>query len=149
VARHIWSVLCERVLQDHETKQISLLNVTDSVVVEPVTPPTAGEVGVRLDLLIVSHWVRDGSTLEARARIDVHSPEGVVSRGRELTVDLTADERTYTVSRVEVLPLNGLGRYEFAVHCRHGDEWSECCKLPLDLSDEPISVRNTTPPISE
>jgi len=141
MAKHIWSVLCERVLQDVDGQQLSLIGVAEelSIAEEFASESTAA---LAVNLAVASYWVREQSDVEERGyvRVDVRCPDASVIVGRELSVLLDRDWRAQTVGRIGSLPVRGAGRYEFRIHHRRDAncEWQLCAELPLELRVDDI-----------
>jgi hypothetical protein len=137
MARHVWSVLCERVLVDEGTRGVSLIDTAEEIQVHGDLP--AERVGVALEMALVSFWVRDESAVTERGetRFSVRAPNGdELDIGAPIDVNLEDDKRVQTVGRIEVMPILGGGRYEYVVQYRGmgQQEWTTCGQVPLDVS---------------
>ncbi len=140
MARHIWSVLCERALVDHESNSVSLIDVVEEISIDAPLPPEP--VSVPLRLALVSYWTRTARDTpeQGHTRFLVQSPLGeLLARGRDIQVDLLHEVRAQTLGRIEVMPLQGEGPYHFIVEYRPlGDPgWTECTRVPVDVVARP------------
>jgi hypothetical protein len=138
MARHIWSVLCERVLVDASSRSVSLMEVADDIAVEGEIP-RGGDVAAPVELALVSDWAREGGLPEQGAtRFTLHAPdERLLAEGTEIQVNLVDEERVQTVGQIHLLPLAGPGRYEFVVQYRRDikEPWATQSRIPLDIRE--------------
>lgn len=135
MARHIWSVLCERVLHDADTQRVSLIDVAEEVGIGGPLPQEENA-GVRVDLYLVSYWLREDEGVPelGKVRVDVCGPSGAPPlEGVELDVDLREQSRIQSVGRIDVIPLSGAGNYGFRVNHqpKAGSPWTVVADVPL------------------
>lgn len=113
MARHIWSVLCNRALLDTQTNQVSLIDVVESLRIRGPRLPSEidGPVLVSTTLTLVTLWTRsDMATAERmRGRAVVTTPDGQVLPGKTLDVDLHSAPRARAFMRLASLPFKGSG----------------------------------------
>lgn len=140
MARHVWSVLCERALFEQGTQNVSLIGVIEELSLEGALPTERVDLPLRASF--VSYWTRDTyeATERGHSRLRLISPTNeVLVEGRPLNVDLEGSTRAQTVSLFEMLPLQGEGTYQFAVDYRRQQEseWTERTRIPLEVRCEP------------
>jgi hypothetical protein len=145
--RHAWSVLCDRVSQALDDGRLSLVDVTQEIRVEaPAADDDGGSVGARIDLYLVSFWLRSNPSTPERGqvRLSVQSPDspGDATEASTRELDLVADCSAYTVFRIDVLPFVAPGRFEFRLHYRAdaASDWQLMGEVPLDLDQEDAPI---------
>lgn len=144
----IWAILCERVVIDRDTNNVSLFNVIEEVTV-PAQPPLALSqmnipAGVSPGMFeLVVLWVRSDFEVSergrGRVRLLVPTAKGalLVSAAkdaliRDFEVDLTQFLRLRTRLRFPGLPVGDTGTYRFVIQGKAGDsEWSTMFELPI------------------
>lgn len=139
MVRHVWSVLCDRVQQDLRDGRLSLVDLAQEIFVEGTLSDDDGtSLGARVDLYIVSYWLRDQVEVaeDGWVRLSVKSPDGSETEAATRNLDLSTESRTYTVFRVDVLPVVQTGRFEFRLSYRadEGEEWKFVAEVPLDIA---------------
>lgn len=118
MAKHAWSVICERSIIDSDAKTISLMNVLEEVhivaYVEPGLSMKIDEAAVRsgnsgAGFNLVSLWLRDdvGRPEKGRGRVELLSPSGKVMLQHEYDVDLSQYLRLRTKVGFPSAPLDG------------------------------------------
>jgi hypothetical protein len=148
MARHVWSVFCERALVDKHTESVSLINVVEEFILEGELP--ANRVDLPIQAALVSYWTRsERETSEyGRTRVRVVSPAGEsLATGHVWELDLREERRAQLVSRIEMLPLQGEGIYQLVIEYRGEQEtaWNEAARIPLEVWVHPPSEPETRP----
>ena len=143
MARHIWSVLCGKMMTDQASNNVSLIDIVEQLNVtaqkvkknnssgeETLIVPFGGQ--------LVSLWCRDdlaeGETVTGRTRII--SPTGHELGKAEYTVDLTDHRRVRSVFAVNGLPvrIGENGNYLFTVERRGtSGEWEMTAEVPVQI----------------
>lgn len=145
MAEHVWSVLCDRLIIDRDSNNVSL-DVLEQMNLEGGPPINLGEAAiVPYRMTLASLWTRDdpavGERIRGRARIlDPNHQQRV-----ELIfdVDLTTHRRLRSRCNLNGLPITVSGVYRFVVEAeRADDEWEQVASIPLD-------VVLPTPPVSD
>ena len=148
MARHVWSVFCERALVDKHTESVSLINVVEEFILEGELP--ANRVDLPIQAALVSYWTR--STRDTpeycRTRMRVVSPSGEsLATGHAWKLDLMDETRAQLVGHIEMLPLQGAGIYQLVIEYRseQEDAWNEATRIPLEVWVHPPSQSETKP----
>lgn len=148
MARHIWSVLCERSVIDADDQQLSLHSVTERLnfhqspeefeqMETAYQDAKAQNKGVLFpaSLHLVSFWVRS----------DYTKPEKVPLRYRVLAVDgwefppvageidLENNSSFRVRWKLESFLFRGFGRYWISVQSKTGQRWRTATRIPLEL----------------
>lgn len=131
---HVWSVICERSIQDKDTNLLSLINIFEEFTVQGKPEP---DKQFRIPIEIVSLWVR--SDIEkignGLAKYSFISPSGKELSVKEVPVDLTEYERVR--NRIQFINLNlpDAGVYNFQVSFRvdEKEEWKTKASIPLKV----------------
>ena len=143
---HVWTVLCSRAVVDEYSKNASLQNTLEQIVIatEPL-PETL--IPFRHD--VMSYWVRSDPDVPAKGktRLSVVLPSGDVFGSNELEIDLVAHTTMRNRIHFEALPIAEAGRHHFVVELQieGKEEWQQVAAIPLmlifappeELSDEP------------
>ena len=140
----IWAVLCERVVIDRETNNLSLFNVVEEVQVPAQQPRSLTEVldesVIPISFELVVLWVRSELQLPEKGfgRVRVLLPGDKDDLIQEYEVDLTKFLRLRSRLRLLGLPAGGEGVYLFKVDGKSsGQEWTELFELPLPVVLQP------------
>jgi len=150
MARHVWSVLCERAIIDRDSESLSLIDVVDAVVYEAEIAP-GQVVQLPAELSLVSLWIRavgaEPEAPEARFWIKSSSGDQLVV-GDPRPIPLQDSPRAHLVFEVPFVPIGPSGRYEFVVEHRDAGPrgvgpWTPVANIPLDISVESPQ----TPPV--
>jgi hypothetical protein len=134
--RHIWTVLCERVLIDPETNSLTLVDVVEQLTLTPDDwPPQPSVLSVRLEL--VSLWFRETGDSDANiiARTVFETPAKKVLAQGAIEIGFPRDaELARTTARFRDLPVEGAGTYLFRIERqRDADAWEEVTRVPLRI----------------
>lgn len=140
MARHVWSVLCDRVLIDLEQRgQLSMIDVAEKITLDGSIPASDGKVSVHVGLSLVTDWVRSQANVEeeVKALVEIQAPNGEVVPGSEVTIDLKSQARGQTVGQIDWLPFRGLGEYRVLVKYRDTDGRAiVCADIPFEVAEE-------------
>lgn len=136
MARHVWSVLCERALVDQDTQSVSMIDVIEELLLEGELP--AGRVDVPLQASLVTYWTRSAQDApeQGQSRLRVLSPMGeALASGKPSDVSLREQTRAQVVSRIDSMPLEGEGVYQLVIDLRgeQDTDWSEAGRVPLEV----------------
>ena len=149
MARHVWSVLCERSAIDKDDSQISLLAVTEKLnfhqtpdeyeLLETALHKAKGQnkaVPFPANLHLVSMWVRS----------DPHKPEGPIPVQYSIVapdgwkfpkvgaeVDLGQSAACRTRWKLDSLLFRGFGFYWISVQSKSGKNWRTHTRIPLEM----------------
>lgn len=134
---HAWSVLCEKVLTDNQTNNISL-DVVEQISISglPALPTGAKGFVIPMRLQLASMWYRDNFEVADKcdARLVILSPEGETLSKLDIVADLTSAPRARTICGLEAFPVSRQGIYKFVVSQKTTkDEWKEVARLPLEI----------------
>ena len=139
MARHIWSVLCYKSLNDRVSNQISLIDVLENLTIH-LEPPATGEViniPQRMELITFLSRSDLGVAEKGLLRVVFESPEGRRSEPQILPFSLETDGKARVIIAMDQIPVSAPGVYCFCVEFRSDDElegeWVEWTKIPLEI----------------
>jgi hypothetical protein len=138
--RHIWTVACSRGVVDKASNNVSLQNVLEQLTIigEP-----SHDLKLRLELAIVSFWIRSNMEQPAfgRVRVTFVSPSGEDLASIESEINMLDHARSRNIMRAGVLPLPEAGYYNFRVDVQHkdSDTWQQVALVPLEVKFNPPS----------
>ena len=136
----IWALLCENVITNQQTNNVSLIEVVDQLTV-PAPPP--GNVAKQdekfdtfLNMRLVVLWARSDRDVPERgqARVRIIAPDGKEAQSTEHQVDLSEVPRSRAIGRIVgfPFPLTDEGEHLFRVEKRTSDSsWRKEFELPL------------------
>ena len=136
MAQHLWTVLCTNSSIDQTTNNVSLFGVVEQLQIGGGAP-TDQRIIIPAQFQLVILWMR--SNLDqpemATARFSLQSPNGEVSPGGEVQVELSTAIRSRNVITINGLPVNGPGVYKFITEIRGLDEqeWTRVHELPVQI----------------
>ena len=133
---HAWTTLCDRVVIDRDSDNLSL----DTIEAIYVNKGDDGQPAlVPCQLEVVSLWYRRDPSQGAlqRAHICVLSPELETLAHRSIDVDLRAVQRLRTRSLIEGLLVRRTGTYYVAVDLLDGNPAREVARIPLQVELAP------------
>ena len=132
--RHAWTVICNRLVVDKESNNLSL-DVLEQIEIELGAPAPDAKVKLfPIELRIVSLWYRDGAVAEgASAYADFVDPNGQPLGRFEFTIELEK-ERHRTIGQLPAVPYTVDGTYRVIVRLRAGDELMEVAQVPLAIA---------------
>lgn len=146
--RHVYSVICQRLLVDPSNNVVSLMDCADRILLPPIAVEAGKTLLVPVGLSIMSHWTRDPSDNpdEARARYSLFTPAGTTIPGGEIEVRLIDHRNARTTTGLPLHPFTGPGRYWHVIELQQtGGEWQEVARLPLDLDFMPMTPSSPPP----
>jgi hypothetical protein len=122
---------------DIESQNISLFDVTEQLTLASDFFTGHTQRNLPIDLEVVSLWtrVRPEQPLRGKARLRFLSPGESMIHQQEFELDLTQAPRTRSRLRINALPLQGPGQYNFALDVFNGT-WLECARVPLEIKTE-------------
>ena len=134
--RHAWSVLCDRVITDRETNNLSMdvieqfnVALVDAI---PIGVPIAIPVTLTLASLFYGTAEDVGSQVVMRGRIV--SPEGTMLGQMGGTFEMTTT-RVRNLTKIAGLPISSSGVYEFTLEFQvNGGDWTVAGTAPLELN---------------
>ena len=133
---HVWTVVCTRSIQDAESKNVSLIDVIEQINVGDPRP-SKGEVRLApISVDVVTLWAREPSTAPdpARARVAMVSPEGKTMGEATYNVDLSANVRLRSVTRIAGIPISEEGVMRFQVDLEvPGKGWDRRADVPVQI----------------
>lgn len=140
MAKHLWTVVCRKVVIDQSTNTASIFEVMEELGIFPV--PSADQVDkvmLPIDFASVSLWARDDpSTGESQTqRIQVLGPSGRELASAEQSFDLDKFSRARNIANVPGLPYSGLGTYTVKVSVKTGKGYQTVAQIPFDLKEGP------------
>ena len=136
----VWAILCERVVIDTETNNLSLINVVEEVHV-PAQPPGSLPEAVSKNLVpglleLVVLWARSDAEIPERGlgRVRIVTPAVGETIANDFDVDLSRFLRLRSRLKLPGLPPGGEGTYLFKIGGKPaGGEWTELFELPLRM----------------
>ncbi len=144
LAKHIWSVLCRKGIQDKETNQISLVEVIEKVVLQgdivkgarANAPEGAQRLMVPIQMQLVSWWARsDREQPEAaRARLAIIDVDGKEFSNNEMPLPLDEHASYRTIMKIPAVPIDrGAGTMWIEVSKSDGEGWITVASIPLQV----------------
>ena len=136
----IWALLCQTIVTDRDTNNLSLINVVDEIIV-PASPPDEpsrsdimGRVNLGLEMAVL--WIRSNPALpeSGEARVTIVTPDNSSAVSEVLEVDLTQTQRIRGVGHWADSPFPSWqeGQYLFKIEARaSGHSWQKVFELPL------------------
>ena len=131
---HAWTVLCDKVLVDEETQNISL-DVIDQLTALVAPIPAGGAVLIPNRLQIVSLWYRRDPAIASRqrARVRMIDPDDRQLGEVPVDLDLTSTERLRTRGMLSGVPVTKSGWYHFIVEVEEQGAWKVVANVPLQV----------------
>ena len=136
----LWAILCENVIINQQTNNVSLIEVVDQITV-PAPPPgnvvkPDEKIGTFLNMRLVVLWARSDRDVpeSGQARIRIIAPDGKEAQTTEHHVDLSEVPRSSAIGSIVgfPFPLTDEGEHLFRVEKRTPDSsWSKEFELPL------------------
>lgn len=148
MARLVWAVLCEKVIQDKSSNLLSLINVLERLNVAATESEISAAkedpdqmLAVPVDINVAAWWTRSDADEEEgfEVLLLVVAPDGSIVIRHSLAVDLAELSSKRTIFKIEALPIgHGAGEYQFELQVvvpePHGSGQAETvARLPLDL----------------
>ncbi|GBD98430.1 hypothetical protein BMS3Abin07_00444 [bacterium BMS3Abin07] len=137
MVKHIWSVLCERISIDQETKLASYLTCIEGIVAVELP-------AVINNLAFGSRWYKDGESEETlRFRLMLLSPDGT----EEILIDSRSQNINSDNHRTNII-LNAMdfkqsGNYTFRLYQRLDKKWVVVNEIPLNITLKPEAKTKT------
>lgn len=152
MAEHAWTVLCQKVLADQDTKLLSLVDVFDRLIINPT--PEVPDIAVKLEELrkegqhgfvvpteirIVTQWYRSDRERpeSAKCRLSLEDPHGARIFDQEVSIELIEKPLQRITVRSHQLGITGLGLYWVIVEKpkkgKGGDKWVQVTRIPLQI----------------
>jgi hypothetical protein len=167
MARHVWSVLCEKVLVDHTSKLVSLVEVIERINVQEDPEHTisnelakaraTGKRGLNIPVrfTLASWWVRSNYAVAESPTVRVRIQNEAYEELYEKVVALNLGDPN-TGGRVllnfDKMPFTGFGRYWLIVDepGHDGADWNPATMIPIELAlataDASAPGRPSSPP---
>ena len=145
--KHIWSVVCNRVIIDSLTNQISLLTVVEQLTAKS-SHSTSLEHSVILpyNLEVATLWELGAEDTESQSKMELIAPDNIsiVASG---TASMVPGERFRSIYNVPGIPFQGFGRYIFRVSGRSSEkaDWQIGAEVSVVLVDGMTAGPKTTP----
>lgn len=153
MAKHLWSVLCERISIDQRTNLVSYLTCMEGVTARqlPGAVPT---------LAIGSLWQRDSDEEHSFVfKLVVVSPDKSEKMLLQGSQDFGPTEKARTNFVMDGFPIEQTGQYVFRIETQNVSDWECRAMLPLDVtlhtgeqageSGGSVAVSDVTKPIEE
>src|SRR6266478_3361765 len=141
MARHLWSLLCEKTVIEAGTQSLSIINVYEDIQAKVVVPDGAiipEDPKVPLALTVVSVWERSNLNVEEEKesfRIRIVDPNGKELGINEQVFSMTGPHfRARAILNIPGMPVSVSGRYLFEVQGRKGKRWNVETQLPLTVN---------------
>ena len=137
---HAWSVLCEKVIVDKETNNVSLISCREQVT-SPVLPVHVANVS------IATLWYKDDQSAthneDFRLALNLIAPDDSVKELGSIKVDMK-NPRQRVNFYFDVLPFQQAGTYYFTLSKSEdasGERWSEVSRLPFVVIYSPPETK--------
>jgi hypothetical protein len=150
MARHVWSLLCEKVVQDSGTQALSIFTVYEDIAVKAQVPAGVeipGEIVYPLSLTFVSLWERSNLTVEEDKetfKVRIIDPQGKELGTNKVVFSMKGPHvRFRSILNIPQLPIRESGRHVFEVLGRNGNRWKVEAEVPLMIN---VSVEHLPKP---
>jgi len=132
--RHIWTVICSRVVVDKASNNVTLQNVIEALKISG-TPKDEGVLPISMS--VVTLWARSEHNEEPVGTYNLSfvSPSGKRLGEIDADIDLSANERLRTIIHFQTLPLPESGIYHFILRAKPKDakRARKVVDIPLDV----------------
>ena len=139
--KHVWTVVCQNVIIDRNTNNLSLQNIFEQIDIQGEPTPKA-KVPIKFD--VVSLWTRTNPDIPSRGqmRLSLLSPSGEKIGGREGEINLVDTERYRIVTHFPGLPAEEAGRHIFKIELQQEamSEWNQVASVPLTVNFSPPEI---------
>lgn len=140
MAKHIWSVLCRKVIIDKNDNSLSLIEVVEGV--EVVSLPASSVQASQMFMDLVTYWRRSypSKVEHATARLVIKDPGGkAVGLPHEIPIALEEAPRIRCLLRFQGgVPYTKNGVYEYMVQLKYGgSKWGTVAQIPLEITIKP------------
>ncbi len=140
--KHGWTILCNRLIVDEETKKANLIDIFDRLNLtsdkELREAIAAGNNGIKLPMaaVCVSWWFRTEPQEPERgkARFRLEGPDGKNVAMLEYPLDLTEHFACRRAIVFSDFPVSALGYYWLMTDMKVGKKWKEVARLPLEVA---------------
>ena len=146
--KHLWSIVCEKVIVEANTGNLSIIGIADSVnFVGEFPEERPFLLPLRTPLQLISCWLRDclaeAQTVDALMRIK--TPDGATQREVQFEVDFADKLGTYSIGEVGEIPFTSDGVYHFEICVTEGDDWRKVGTVALEIACiQPAESSETT-----
>jgi hypothetical protein len=144
MAKHVWSVLCERVLEDSVTKTVSFVELIEAINVHSPPPidSQSGMASLPVRMQLVSYWTRSDESIaeefDLRATALLPNGKSVSSPGFRISISKFSHRQNVTFPN---LPYAGPGRYWIRVEwSKDGQTWQLATELPIEVQEQAVSI---------
>jgi hypothetical protein len=131
---HIWTVICNNVVIDRETNNLSIINVLEQINIPEEAIQQTEILPITVEL--VSLWVRSDLSKPGKSfsRISLVAPNGEIQKTIEPEINLTKYERLRTRGVFQGFPFKGEGIYRFVVELKCDEKnWLKVASVPLKV----------------
>ena len=137
MAEHIWSILCSVGIIDQETNNVSLIGAIEQIQFD-FSQTEDSPIRIPMQWTLVSLWRRDhlAEPEQFTGRLRVVGPDGQDLAGAQFEIDLSAHERTRTVTRQSMFVVTEPGTHRFVIETQQEDDsWDFITAVPLEVID--------------
>ncbi|MEP6635736.1 MAG: hypothetical protein ABJB97_03355 [Acidobacteriota bacterium] len=146
--RHVWSVLCSRMIVDATSNNATLIDVIESIQIaltepEPGSTPPAptDRVTLPLQATFVTLWSRADLDVPVAGtqRIRLLSHRGTAMVSVESPIELEIGRRFRHLGSINGLPTEGSGTCEIEVSWKvlPDDQWNVAARIPIEVTITP------------
>jgi len=157
VAKHAWTILCEKVLQDSESPLYTFVDVYDRLTIntsaelpdveaklDEVKKGGGRGIGVPARIRLVTQWFRSDISQpeESKCRIRLVDPLGDILFEQKISIELVESPLQRVAIRASAINITVLGYYWWVVEkpkATQGkrEQWTEVTRLPLLIHAAP------------
>jgi hypothetical protein len=129
---HQWSILCSKCIVDNRTNNATLVEILEQLT---ILIPNDGSGLVVREMDLVTLWSRETEEEEqGRARLTLLDPKGSpVGDPILFSLDLSVNQRLRSVTSLQSIPFNGVGRYTFRTEIERGTQWELASEVHLSI----------------
>lgn len=141
MVRVVWSLLCERVLEDPTTKSATLVDVTEGLTIGGNIPELAQDAiaNVPVKLSSVTLWTRESKDVNTsfESRLVVRLPDGREFGTPKFPIEMGAALNYRQVVKMQQFPFAGLGAYTLVIQAKQEDGWVAKAEVPILVQGPP------------
>lgn len=124
MSRHLWSVLCQSVITDIETNNVSYINAIEEITALQLPAPM-------LPLMVGTLWRQEMPKDSLEVRVRFFGPGGEQLAANTFGPQAFEKDRWRLNFGFGGMQLKTPGEYSFSIEHKVGNEWREVSRLPL------------------
>ena len=139
MAECVWAVLCERVIIDSESMNLSMISTIERVSISDPPPAVTEETAISIPSRLALMWTRSEIDVPegGLSRIQYVHPDGKKGTSGVIPVDLNANANFRINAAMDKFPVTIPGRYWICVQYAASAKkptWKTVSRIPLDVT---------------